>query len=206
MRAWWCWRKNRPQVAERGFGVLLSVLLFPPAALRRPVILAAWAADAVCETIHASTGLQTGIKWPNDVLIQGRKVCGILIEQSRGTVLGIGLNLNQSAEWFREAGLPLGGSLAVFADRAFDCHQMARLVIRYLDEGYAHLCAGNLGPLQTRWQRRIGLRGKSVLVECHDALDRGRLRELAWEALDLEMAEGEIVRLVPESVRHLTRA
>jgi BirA family biotin operon repressor/biotin-[acetyl-CoA-carboxylase] ligase len=197
---------GRTWSCERGVGVLLSVLLFPPTALRRPVILAAWAADAVCETIHASTGLQAKIKWPNDVLIRGRKVCGILIEQNRGTVLGIGLNLNQSADWFTAAGLPQGGSLALFADRSFDCHAMARLLIGQLDVGYARLCAGDFEPLQRRWKRRLGLVGKPVLVECHDVHYRGRLRELDWEGLDLEIADGETIHLIPETVRHLTRA
>jgi len=67
-----------------GAGVLMSVLLFPPPQLRRPVILAAWAATSVCETIRHVTGLQARIKWPNDVLVRGRKVCGILIEQRTG--------------------------------------------------------------------------------------------------------------------------
>jgi len=68
-----------------GAGVLMSVLLFPAPQLRRPVILAAWAATSVCETIRHVTGLQARIKWPNDVLVRGRKVCGILIEQRTGS-------------------------------------------------------------------------------------------------------------------------
>ena len=55
---------------------------------RRPALLTAWAAVSVCETILNLTGIQAKIKWPNDVLIRGKKVCGILIEQSRGTVIG----------------------------------------------------------------------------------------------------------------------
>src|SRR5262245_7038273 len=60
-RTWQC---------DPGAGVLLSVLLFPPSALRRPVVLAAWAAHSVCETIVEFTGLEAQIKWPNDVLIR----------------------------------------------------------------------------------------------------------------------------------------
>src|SRR5438046_7649419 len=82
-RSWQC---------PAGDGVLLSVLLFPPPPLRRPALLTAWAAVSVCETVREAAGLQARIKWPNDVLVQGRKVCGILIEQGRGTVAGIGLN------------------------------------------------------------------------------------------------------------------
>ena len=83
--------------------MLLSALLFPPAELRRPVLLTAWAAVAVCETIRHITGQMARIKWPNDVLVQGKKICGILIEQGKGTVAGIGLNVNQSAEMFAAA-------------------------------------------------------------------------------------------------------
>src|SRR5437016_991316 len=53
--------------------VLMSVLLFPPPALRRPALLVAWAAVSVCEAIAALTGLQAKIKWPNDVLLGGKK-------------------------------------------------------------------------------------------------------------------------------------
>src|SRR6516225_4772837 len=66
--------------APPGRAVLMSVLLFPPPSLRRPALLTAWAAVSVCETIREATSLQAKIKWPNDVLLQGRKVCGILIE------------------------------------------------------------------------------------------------------------------------------
>jgi BirA family biotin operon repressor/biotin-[acetyl-CoA-carboxylase] ligase len=84
----------REQTAGRGqhgrqwdcppnMGVLLSVLLFPAESLRRPAVLTAWAAVSVCEAISSITGLQAKIKWPNDIYVQGRKVCGILIATVR---------------------------------------------------------------------------------------------------------------------------
>src|SRR5262245_55002410 len=72
---------GRTWQAPSGSSVLLSALLFPPPALRRPALLTAWAAVAVCDAIDALAGLDARIKWPNDVLVEGRKVCGILIEQ-----------------------------------------------------------------------------------------------------------------------------
>src|SRR4051794_19692933 len=68
------------QAAPRS-SVLMSLLLFPPAALRRPALLVAWAAVSVCETVRTTAGVEAAIKWPNDVLVGGKKVCGILIEQ-----------------------------------------------------------------------------------------------------------------------------
>jgi BirA family biotin operon repressor/biotin-[acetyl-CoA-carboxylase] ligase len=73
-------QQGRTWRAPAGRAVLMSVLLFPPPPLRRPALLTAWSAVAVCETIRQATGLQAKIKWPNDLLVRGRKVCGILIE------------------------------------------------------------------------------------------------------------------------------
>jgi BirA family biotin operon repressor/biotin-[acetyl-CoA-carboxylase] ligase len=189
--------------APAGTSVLLSVLLFPPPPLRRPALLTAWAAVSVCETILGVTGLQARIKWPNDVLIRGRKVCGILIEQSQATVAGMGLNVKQSAASFAEAGLPQAGSLAVFSDSVPDCAEVARRLIRQLDEEYDRLMQGDVGTLEACWQWRLGLLGKQVTAECHDGTRRGRLVEVGWEGVCLEQPGGEMVRLVPETVRHL---
>ena len=73
-------QQGRSWQAPAGKAVLMSVVVFPPPPLRRPALLTAWAAVSVCELIRQATGFQAKIKWPNDVLIRGRKVCGILIE------------------------------------------------------------------------------------------------------------------------------
>src|SRR3954469_18386865 len=102
---------GRVWVSRPGSSLLMSVVLRPPPELLRPVILTAWAAVSVAEAILTLTGAQARIKWPNDLLIRGKKVCGILIEQTGTgselvTVAGIGLNLNQTADEFARANLP----------------------------------------------------------------------------------------------------
>src|SRR5205823_1744339 len=99
----------------------------------RAPVLTAWAAVAVCATVRLVTGRQARIKWPNDVLIHGRKTCGILIERSRGTVVGIGLNVRQSGADFEAAGLPEATSLAQFTSEAPDTYAVARLLLEQLD-------------------------------------------------------------------------
>jgi BirA family transcriptional regulator, biotin operon repressor / biotin---[acetyl-CoA-carboxylase] ligase len=195
---------GRTWVCQPGAGVLLSVLVFPPPRLCRPVILAAWAANSICEAIEKCAGLEVQIKWPNDVLIEERKVCGILIEQAKGTVAGIGLNVNQDESSFVEQNLPHAGSLAQFAGRKFECDWLARLLITTLDEEYHRLCQGDLATLESCWQRRIGLLGKEVVVECSDARCRGRLGQLRWDGVQLEVGGGNILRLVPEVIKHIT--
>src|SRR5262249_27619283 len=157
-----------------GRSVLLSALLFPPLQLRRPAVLTAWAAVSVCEAVRRAIGVQAKIKWPNDVLIRGRKVCGILAEQGRGTVVGIGLNVNQAAADFEAAGLPQATSLALAEGRPLDCREVARVLIGQLDEEYGRLLQGDLATLEACWKWRVGLLGKQVVAECHDGPVRGR--------------------------------
>jgi BirA family biotin operon repressor/biotin-[acetyl-CoA-carboxylase] ligase len=197
---------GRSWTCPAGSGVLMSVLLFPPPELRRPAMLTAWAAVSVCYTIHGLTGLYATIKWPNDVLIQGRKVCGILMEQGRGTVAGIGLNLNQSAAVFAEAGLTEAASLAVFGAAQRDCAAVARRLLYHLDRRYDALCGGDLATLESSWRERLALLGQEVIAECADGPHAGRLSRLGWDGLDLAQPDGSTERLLPEAVKHLSLA
>ena len=194
---------GRTWTCPEGGGVLMSVLVFPPAALQRPAILTAWAAVSVCELILKTTGLQARIKWPNDVLVDERKVCGILIEQTRGAVVGIGLNVNQSVDHFIAAGLSQGASLAMLTRQRFLCRNMARLLTEMLDADYGRLCQGDVRTLERHWQQRLGLLGKTVEIEATSQQVAGRIRALTFAGLEVEMADHSIRRLLPEVVKHI---
>lgn len=211
---------GRSWQAPSGRAVLMSVLLFPPEGLRRPALLTAWAAVSVCETIRQATGFQAKIKWPNDVLLRGRKVCGILIESKNqsakftpesdpsvfAVVLGIGLNVNQTAQDFESAGLPHAGSLALFTRQPLDVPGIARLLIEHLDEDYDRLIRGDFAGLEACWKWHIGLLGKQVAIECPEGRHWGRLRELTMDVIELELDSAKTLRLAPEAIRHIEPA
>jgi BirA family biotin operon repressor/biotin-[acetyl-CoA-carboxylase] ligase len=143
----------------------LSLVLHPSFP---PHFLVMASALAVAEAIEAATGLRPEIKWPNDVLIAGRKVCGILIETSeRIAVLGIGLNVNGSL-----AGDP---ELAARATTLADAlgHPIAREplfieLIQRLDGLYAMLKTGGVQArrqLRTAWRERLATLGKQVTIQ-----------------------------------------
>jgi BirA family biotin operon repressor/biotin-[acetyl-CoA-carboxylase] ligase len=188
-----------------GHSLLLSVALQPPRELCRPVILTALAAVAVAEAIYALTSIQARLKWPNDLLVHGKKVCGLLIEQHASTVVvGIGLNLLQRAEEFGAVGLPEATSLAMFGGRGIAVRAAAEAVLGRLDVGYARLLAGERISLEADWKWRIGLLGRQVEVEMMDgAVVEGRLHELGFNGLELEVADGLFRVIVPEAVAHL---
>jgi BirA family biotin operon repressor/biotin-[acetyl-CoA-carboxylase] ligase len=192
---------GRTWAAAPGSSVLLSVLLFPPDFLRRPAILTAWAAVSVCLTIHELTGIEATIKWPNDVLLNGKKVCGVLIEQGRGTVIGIGLNVRQRAADFASAGL-VATSLNQFAPQPLATEHVARTLLTTLDKEYALLVRGNFASLEAAWQWHLGLLEKPVAVECSGCTHRGRLRELSLDSVVLEPAGQAPLVFRPEQILH----
>jgi BirA family biotin operon repressor/biotin-[acetyl-CoA-carboxylase] ligase len=91
-------RLGRSWHAPPGTSLLFSILLVPPVPAERLAELSLVAGEAVAEAIAAETGLAPTIKHPNDVLIDGRKVAGVLAEAADGrVVLGIGINVSQAA-------------------------------------------------------------------------------------------------------------
>jgi BirA family biotin operon repressor/biotin-[acetyl-CoA-carboxylase] ligase len=210
---------GRTWLAAPGQSVLLSLLIAPPPELCRPAVLTAWAAVAVCGTIRQAIGQPTRIKWPNDVLLSDRKVCGILIESIAGRqagsvktsrspwfIVGIGLNVQQSAAAFAAAGLPQATSLAQLAVHPLDTHAVAADLIHQLDQDYEALCQGKLGPLETCWKEHLGLLGKDVIAQCPEAAHRGRLIELSFRRIELTRPGAPALVLAPERIQHLYEA
>jgi len=190
--------------ARPGTSLLMSVALRPPAELRRPVVLTALAGVGVAEAIFALTGIQSRMKWPNDLLLRGKKVCGILIEQHADTtVIGIGLNLSQTADEFAAAGLPEATSLGIVSGSAIEPRAAALVVIRCLDREYGRLLGGERVAVEADWKWRIGLLGRHVAAELTDGTTvAGRLLEMGFDGLELDQGEGAFRVLRPESVRH----
>lgn len=209
---------GRRWLAEPRQSVLLSLLLAPPPELCRPVVLTAWAAVTVGTTIQQTIGEATRIKWPNDVLLHERKVCGILIESVAGRkaekvnaslsrspwfIVGIGLNVQQSAATFAAAGLPEATSLAQWTASPLDTHAVAAELIRQLDRDYDALCQGDVIGLETQWKERLALLGKDVVAECHDTTHTGRLLDLSFRGVELMRPNRPSLVLAPERIQQL---
>lgn len=125
-------RLGRRWLAPAGTSLLFSLRLLPPVATERLPELSLVAGDAVAAAIEELTGLVTTLKFPNDVLVDQRKVCGILAEASEGRVaLGIGINANQTVEELPADTETPPGSLRVAAGVEVD---RAHLLVLLLDE------------------------------------------------------------------------
>ena len=137
-------------------GLWLSVCLEGP-----PQGLSAAAALAVREAIWPDAPAQ--LDWPNDIVIGGRKVAGVLVEHREGwNAVGIGLNVHQREEDFPPELRGVAGSLAMLTGREWDRAQLLTDILRALDLMVLELRNGHFGPLHARWSRTLGIIGRRV--------------------------------------------
>ena len=157
-------RLGREWVEEPGTSVLCSVLLRPPTD-RRPPELSLVAAVAVAEAVEGATGLAAQVKWPNDVMLNRRKVAGILAEM-RGeiVVVGIGVNVNQTREQLPADARTPAGSLRSLTGRKYDRGEVLTLVLGQLDAHYARWLVAGLDGVFDELGSRDFLRGRRVRV------------------------------------------
>jgi len=130
-------RLGRKWEAPAGTSVLVSVLLLPAADAARLPELSLVAGNAVTEAIVEVTGIEPTIKFPNDVLIGGRKVAGILAESSEGrVVLGIGVNVNQTPEQLPKNAQTEPTSLRVELGEPVSRAQLLAAILLHLERAY----------------------------------------------------------------------
>jgi BirA family biotin operon repressor/biotin-[acetyl-CoA-carboxylase] ligase len=145
-------RGNRWE-SPAGKGLWFSILLRPNIDLNRSSQLTTWAADAISQVIRNEFSLNTTVKLPNDIQINGRKVAGVLVEmraQEKAphfAVAGIGINVNQSLQDFPTDLHGRAISLAMALDRQVDRQTFAIAVLRNLDESYRKAFASTLDPI-----------------------------------------------------------
>ena len=147
-----------------GTALLLSLLLRPPDTAGAPQ-LSLVCALAVAESVEATTGLEARVRGPNDVLVGGRKVAGILLEGHEDAVVcGIGVNVSQTeAALPRDARTP-AASLRTLTGREQDRAALLVLLLERLESRYDTWLAGGLAPMLPELDRRNVLRGREVRV------------------------------------------
>lgn len=194
-------RHVRTWLSAPDAGLYFSILLRPSQSLERLPAFSLVAALAVAETLETAAGLATQLKWPNDVWVDHRKICGILLESRNAgepaVVLGIGLNLEPPAEgWprelagratsLREAGVPL------------ERGQLLVPLLEQLESSYDLFAVQGLTPFLAGWRARSVLSGRRVEVQTHGARFRATAEEID--------EEGHLTVRDEDGVRHRLNA
>jgi len=175
-------RLGRAWEAPAGSSILCSILLRPPTA-PHVAQLSLIGGLAAAEAIEETLGLATQIKWPNDVMVNRRKVAGVLAEGREGViVLGIGINVNQKHEELPAARVP-PGSLRTADGVVRERAPILALLLARLEREYDLWLEGGLDAVFDRLGSRDFLRGRRISVDgtSGNAIGITRSGELAVE-------------------------
>lgn len=151
-------------------GLWLSLILRPALAPNQAARLTLLAAVAMVDSIKAVTGLSVGIKWPNDLLLDGRKLCGILMEMSADmdqiawVVVGIGLNANLNMSELPPELVDRATTIQNELGRPIDRNALIARTLDQIGEGYQKLSTGHWEQVMAKWRTSSVTLGCAVQV------------------------------------------
>lgn len=157
-------RLGRSWASPKGVGLYFSVILRPPFEPQKAPRVTLAAAVAVRRALAQKTGLRILVRWPNDLLVGGEKLCGILTEMGAESdrlghvVVGIGVNVNSPKK-----ALPPGGvSLKTATGRGWNRCELARAILEELERFYGMLLRGEFAPIAEMWEEASALTGRRI--------------------------------------------
>ena len=164
-------RLGRSWVSPPGVNLYLSVILRPSVPAGAAPQLNLLAAVAVADTVAEVCQLIPAIKWPNDVLVAGKKVCGTLAEMQteagelRAVILGIGVNINAPLSAFPEELREKASSLLLVSGRTVERNIFTASLLTHLERYYVLWLEQGFSALRTAWESYASsFIGKQVVV------------------------------------------
>ncbi|USB35051.1 biotin--[acetyl-CoA-carboxylase] ligase [Paenibacillus sp. YPG26] len=172
-------RLGRKFFSPPGKGIWMSLLLRPDRPLSCAPQLTLLFAVAVCRAIKAATGVESGIKWPNDLLVQGRKISGILLEsvaeddRIRYCIAGIGINANMTIEDYPEELRSIVTSLQLESGKPVNRPAVIGAVMSELEQLYRLYLEEGFTPIAHLWEALSVTINKVVTVHTSRGLVSG---------------------------------
>jgi BirA family biotin operon repressor/biotin-[acetyl-CoA-carboxylase] ligase len=196
-------RLGRKWISPSNKGLWFSVLLRPDLRPQAATQLTVATATALARAIRSQTNLLPEIKWPNDILMRGKKVAGILTELSaeldhiKYLILGIGVDVNLGAAEFPAEVRKIATSLKIESGHAINRADLAATILEELDVDYARISAGQFEAVANEWAERCTTLGNNVVIRTGDRLIQGRAESLDSDgALLLRTQHGHLERII----------
>lgn len=151
-------RMGRPWHSPAGLGIWMSLVVTPQLSLSFAPQITLLTAVALCRTIRKNYQVDIGIKWPNDLLIKGRKVSGILVESSgederiRYMVIGVGIGCNLETEDYPEELREIATSLTIESGVRIDRTQLIASFLQQFEKLYGLYLEQGFAPIRTLWE------------------------------------------------------
>lgn len=191
-------RFGRKWFSPPGKGIWMSVLLRPDLPLQHTPQLTLLTGVAVCRAVRACTGADAGIKWPNDLLIDGRKVCGILLESTvedhevRYCIAGIGVDVNFDPEDYPEDLTTIATSLKMETGQPVDRTKLTAAILTELEQLYYLYQKEGFGVISALWEALSVSMNREITVTNPHGVIKGKAIGLDPSgALLVEKHDGE---------------
>jgi BirA family biotin operon repressor/biotin-[acetyl-CoA-carboxylase] ligase len=160
------------------------------------------AATGLRRAIETTTGLKAKIKWPNDILINGKKSAGILTELTaeldrvKHIILGVGVDVNLSTADFPVELRKIATSLKIETGKAISRAHLAVQILQELDHDYARVCSGKFESVSNEWEEHCETIGHPVTIQIGERRVHGRAESLDDDgALLLRTQYGQLERI-----------
>jgi BirA family biotin operon repressor/biotin-[acetyl-CoA-carboxylase] ligase len=209
-----CQKKGRGRVGRPWFSpafvnLYLSVILRPPISPHQASLITFVAAVATAEAVERFSGVKPSIKWPNDILVKGRKLAGLLNEihseadRIHFVILGIGINLNVDENMFPIKIRPLATSLKREMGRAISRKAFLQILLEELEHWYEIFLRKGSSAILSAWRDRARIAGKQVKISSFDEVFVGRAVDVDSEgALLVQTRDGKQKRIVAGDVEY----
>ncbi|AFC99522.1 putative pyruvate carboxylase subunit A [Methanocella conradii HZ254] len=188
-------------------GVCFSLILRPKVAPRHAAKITLAAASAVCKTIRDLYGLDARINWPNDILIGGRKVCGILTDMAmdvnsiKYVVLGFGVNVNVERLSFPQKIQRTATSIKEELGRTVSRKDFIDALLLEFERQYDSFNEGQFAALLDEYKRLAYPLGSRIIVKDQDRLYEGYSVDINEDgALVMKTLDGEVLTFMTGDV------
>ena len=203
-------RFGRAWFSPPGKGIWASVVLKPKLTPSQMPLMMVIGAIALTELIRNELDLPALIRWPNDVMINNKKVGGIIVETkyldetSPSMVLGVGFDVNITSDEILPELKQEMTSLMIEKGETIDLHNLARLFLCYLDVWYQKILTGDYASISARWRNLSALIGKRVRLQEKTNYFEGKVTDLdPCAGISLELGSGEVKTFRGENVELL---
>ena len=181
------------------FGGLYMTILLHVRDIDKSRYLTFIAAISVARAVREISGLDAGVKWPNDVLVNGRKICGILTETISGkknsALVGIGLNANQK-KFPRSIGNK-ATSLKIQTNKTYDIKKISKLIIKEFNSLYGYYDKRNYGKIIEAWKKYSHTLGKTIKAKTLTGNYTGKAVDVDEECnLILRLNDGTMKKII----------
>jgi len=195
-------RMGRKWASIRGKGLWFSILLRPKLTANECTQLTIAAAVSLVRAIKGITGTAPEIKWPNDLLIEGKKIAGILTEMQaeldcvRHVVIGVGIDVNQNISEFPAQLRETATSLKIISGSPVNRAALAEAILLEMDKDYKRIIHGRFNEVAEQWVNNCGTLGKIVDIQTGRSRVAGRAESIdETGALLVRTQHGRIERV-----------